>query len=267
MNSTDLILKEEISIKKSSFIKDNSEQHFNDNYKKAELIKKSINLGYSNYVKIEDNISKNSKIISERESKKEYSCPPSQRNDLDKSNDKQISMSPILFPAKLAGDSLNRVITSDSKKSVSRVPNDSKLNDEKQEVLKSEKDLFKHTLYRTKSPKLLPQASRKSKSNHPIKLDKKTNIDSLSKYRFVFEDVENIKTKSIHDNSLRSSFKRNRLVPSYLSEECDLSNLNKNRNNSSINKTINSSHNYTGKIDVKYDLSLKLEKAYTSKNF
>ena len=176
-------------------------------------------------------------ILTECKSIKECSNKPSQNKP------KSILLNKISIKTSLKRvshkEALSKFVSSESQKSFSKVPNDT--SNSLDGYYKSEKDLFRNSLNKTKTPKLLPDL-KKTKLNHAKVnssiLRKKSN-DSLYKFKFLFEDLDH-NSNSKHISNLKSAFYRNKTLNDH-SEDCDLSNLNKNFNNSSIVKTHNTS--------------------------
>lgn len=213
-----------------------------------------------NYNEFDKNNSKNSDLKdgTEFDFKKESS------DLLSQSIRKNITLNqiPLKSPLKRFSNFLNlkKLISSDSKKSMTRVPNDiCNLNEGLTSV---EKELFKNTLYKTKTPKLLHGSSKHSKCNLHVKsnfLPKYNKMnDSFRRFKFLFEDLDH-KSKSQHNSSMKSAFYISK-TQNYNSEECDLSNLNRYGNDGCKAKTLNTSNiNLSKNEDLEKARSIKRE--------
>lgn len=264
-NSTDIIVKDEISINKSK----NNNQYINPRLPYTKLLIKDTKF-HSRNAKMAKRADMNnveilkdslSKIITEKDFKIENYKIPSLGNDVDIS----ISNSTIKHIPIGTQNIVKRIITSESRMSYSRVPNESRISLAKEEILNKEISILKNSLYKTKPAKIFP-SSRKSRSNLISRgteiYCKKNKKDYLSNYKFLFEDIENKKTHSIHQTSLRSSLHHKLNHKNEESDECDLSNFSRHFNSNSVVKTLNTSYNVT-----KVDESTKGNSFHGKKNF
>jgi hypothetical protein len=264
-NSTDLIIKDDISIHKS--IVNNQEITSNLPFRKLvneAKVKNRTRMKKPRRVSIKfDDKHKEttSKIITERDSKIETSNIPSFRNDVDIS----IAESQVKNIQHCAQNILKRLLTSESKKSYSRVPNESRISLAKEHILNKEMSILKNSLYNTKPAKVFP-SSRKSRSNlifRGTEIYQPTNRKGyLGNYKYLFEDIELKKNNSIHQTSLRSSLHQRMNHKNDESEDCDLSNFSRHFNSNSVVKTLNTSYNIT-----RVDESTKGNSFYGKKNF
>jgi len=264
-NSTDLIIKDDISINKS--IVTNQENTSYLPFRK--LVKETKGSNRTNMKKPrrvsinydDKHKESTSKIITERDSKIESSNIPSLRNDVDIS----IAGSQVKNFPNCAQSILKRILTSESKKSYSRVPNESKISFAKEEIVSKEMSILKNSLYNTKPAKVFP-SSRKSRSNLVSRgteiYQPKNRKGGLANYKYLFEDIELKKNNSIHQTSLRSSLHQKLNHKNDESEDCDLSNFSRHFNSNSVVKTLNTSYNVT-----RVDESTKGNSFYGKKNF
>jgi len=122
----------------------------------------------------------------------------------------------------------------------------------------SEKDLFTHSLNKTKTPKLLPGLSKNASQKSQNKQPHKRNPASVSnKYKFLFEDVEIKNQRNFLRSSVISPHGR-KSTHNDLADECDLSNWNRYCNNSAMNMTTNTTNNlskYSVDLTDKYNLN------------
>lgn len=201
-----------------------------------------------------------SKIITEKDSNIENSNIPSFRNDGDISN----AGSQFINIPNGSQRMLKRILTTESKKSYTRVPNESKTSFAKEGKLGKEMSILKNSLYKTKPAKVFP-SSRKSRSNLISigieRYNSKSRKGCLGNYRYLFEDIELKKQNSIHQTSLRSSLHQKSNQRNEETEDCDLSNFSRNFNSISVVKTLNTSYNVT-----RVDESTKGNSFYGKKN-
>lgn len=282
-NSTDFVIKDDCSYNSRSPIEKLNEVNKmiysgsqNSIQKKQSNTNTCIKL---KDIKLEDSKWKNSvsRIITERDSKIEHSNRESQRSQMNKSpetktRDSPLKKSPFKTPNKISSREYGgRIISSESKNSITRAVNESRPSGKKLEEMKSEKELFKQSLYRTKTPKLMKDSQRKSVSNNKKEnIQQKLQNDSFKKYKFLFEDVEKKKSTSVQNSSLRSSFQRNKGGSNLFSEEGDLSNFNRfcsqNKTQNSIIKE-NLSRVEEQADKKKLHTEKRIEKTFTYKKF